>query len=572
MSRAAKLAWMLAICTLSAAGCASPGKLFNSDDGDMAPALLRPAVAPADRSDLESPLPKPQTADADPRSALPKPAATPKIEFVAPAIAAHYEAPVAPDFAAQEHELPLDDPPVDFEILPLPEGTRENASAISLEDIILSVQQSFPLLHAALLEYQIAEGQQTAAWGEFDRDFKADSISQPLGFYKNYRNRLKLGQPTFNGGEVFAQYRIGRGLFEPWYEERLTNEAGEFKVGLTAALLKNRHIDERRAALFQADVDLANVDPFVRAQVLEFVRLASNVYWEWVAARQAVEAQRELLELATQRVGQIEERVKAGDLEEIAGIDNERLIADREAKLIAAQRKLQQASIKLSLFWRNELGKTIVPTAEQAPTEFPAHHPPDEAETPAMVAQAIEARPEMNSLTLQLQRVEIELAAAENKLLPKLDARLEASKDVGGASSMKRDKTPFVLEAGVFGEVPLQRREARGKIRAAQGKLAQIEAKRQMTADKIAVEVQDALSAMSRAAERIQRAEKGLSLAQQSLEFGRDAFEAGDIDVIVLNIREEAVNTAQLTLIQAQADFFIALANFNAALALDPLH
>ena len=57
----------------------------------------------------------------------------------------------------------------------------------------------------------------------------------------------------------------------------------------------------------------------------------------------------------------------------------------------------------------------------------------------------------------------MELEEAENLLLPRFDARLEASKDVGGPADEKGDKTPFELEAGLWSQVPLKRRQARGK-------------------------------------------------------------------------------------------------------------
>ena len=60
--------------------------------------------------------------------------------------------------------------------------------------------------------------------------------------------------------------------------------------------------------------------------------------------------------LVADRVQQIEQRVQSVDLERIARIDNERLIASREAKVIDAERKLQMATIKLSLFMRTPEG------------------------------------------------------------------------------------------------------------------------------------------------------------------------------------------------------------------------
>ncbi len=457
------------------------------------------------------------------------------------------------------------------ELLPAPTGTPDAMRSLTLHDVILSVSQSYPLLRAAMLEYDVAEGKQLAAEGAFDLALKTANASTPMGFYQTYRNSVKLEQPTFYGGAVFGEYRIGRGDFEPWYGNRQTNDGGEFKLGFQASLLKNRQIDDRRADILQAGLDWQAVDPLVRSQVLDFVRLASQTYWSWTAAGQAVEAQERLLRLATERAGQIEERVKAGDLEEIARIDNERLIASREAKLIEAQRKLQTAAIKLSLFWRDAGGEPIVPSAGQAPDDFPTHETPNVDQLEVLIDEALRIRPDINEIDLLRRKVEIELAEAENKLLPKLDARIEASKDVVVAEQLQGRQN--AVQAG---SRPVRRSAAAAPRSAWQDsrrprQAAQINAKRQFVVDKITTQVQDAVNGMDTAAQRIARAKTNLRLAERSLELGREAFNAGDTDVIVLNIREQAVADARLSLIEAQADYFTAQADFQAALGADPM-
>ncbi|MEM9658584.1 MAG: TolC family protein, partial [Planctomycetota bacterium] len=196
------------------------------------------------------------------------------------------------------------------EALPTPEALR-------LSDVIESVQWTYPPLAEAAAERQIAAGKQLSAHGAFDLMAKAFSISMPEGFYKNYRNGASLEQPTFQGGYLYGGYKIGDGFFQPWFGERETNEGGEFALGFGAPILKNRDIDERRSDLFQANLTRQAVEPFVRTQLLEFVRIASQFYWSWVASGQALDAQRELLENAEDRVEQIEIRVEEGDIGEI---------------------------------------------------------------------------------------------------------------------------------------------------------------------------------------------------------------------------------------------------------------
>ena len=455
--------------------------------------------------------------------------------------------------------------------LPVTVPTTEPAIPIQLADVLQSVAQHYPLLESVMAERQIARGKEVSAWGEFDLGMKAYSVAAPLGYYETYRSAITFDQPIFDGGYVYSGYKMGRGNFEPWYKERETNEGGEFAAGLGVPLWQNRTIDKRRSAVWQASLARQAVEPAVQAQWLDFSRGAAQAYWSWVAAGRALAAQEFLLSLARERADQVEARVQSGDLEPIARIDNQRLIAGRETKRVESQRKFQEASIKLSLFYRDAAGRPVRPGTERLPAEFPALPVPDPDQLLADQNAALAARPELRELDLVMRQVRVELEQARNQLQPKLDATLGAAQDVGGKANYYGDKSPFQLEAGLVGEVPLQRREARGKIQAATGKLAQLQAKREFVVDKTTAAVQDAYSALLASAERSQLARRNVELARQSLELGRMSFAAGDVDLIVLNIYEQAVTDAELIEIAARADFFGAMADYDAILARDPV-
>jgi outer membrane protein TolC len=453
------------------------------------------------------------------------------------------------------------------EIMPGVEAAPLNQRVVTLEDVLSSVENHFPLLIAAAAEQQVADGKLLAAQGAFDLQARASTINQPLGFYQNYRAGALLSQPLYDsGGYLYGGYKLGRGDFPTWYKDRQTDGNGEYAVGFGLPLLQNRQIDKRRAELFQADLNSQAVEPMVRTQLIFFSRDAAHAYWYWVALGQTMQVARNQLQLAEARVQQIALRVEKGDLPEIATIDNDRFIAARQTKLIEANRKFQAASIKLSLFLRTPDGQPFLPGASQLPADFPTVVDFTEANFDGDLAEAIAARPEIRELDFELEKVNVDLAAAENQMLPKLDAIVEASKDTGTPASFIEDKTPFEMEAGLLAEVPLQRREARGKFRAAQGKQAQLMAKREFIVNKITTGLQDAYSAILNAHDRFEQARINKNLAIRSLEIGRQQFQAGDIDLIVLNIYEQAEAEAELQVIDAEAEYFSALADYHAAI------
>lgn len=488
---------------------------------------------------------------------------------VSPAVATQ-DAAVVPA-AHQAEELPsvaIINPAAEI-IAPLPpvDGAPAAEEAVTLADVVSSVYSSYPALDAAARERQIAAGKELAQWGAFDSIIVADALTEPLGFYENYRYDLGVKQYNWGGSQTFAGYRLGRGSFEPWYLERETNRGGEFKTGVLVPFLRNRDIDKRRAAVFKAQLDRAAAEPLLQLEVIDAVRTASLAYWDWVAAGRKASIARELEQLAVERQEGLEKRAARGDLPGIALVDNERLIVSRRAKLIEAEQKLNLAAIKLSIFLRDFTGTPLLATTAQLPTEFPPASPPHESTTELSVPQALARRPELWLLQLEAERAEVEIRQASNLALPAVDGVVAGSQDVGEPTSDKRDKSQFELEAGVQLEVSLQRRTALGKLRAAQGKLAQIVAKRRLSEQKIVAQVQGAGTALAAAYAGLQQATRNVELARQMEDAERTKFERGDSDLLLVNLREQATADAAVLAVDAAANYFMAQAQLHAASA-----
>ncbi len=466
-----------------------------------------------------------------------------------------------------DNQLPVELPlPADAEELaPAP----QSSTVLQLEDVIDSVYTSYPLLTVAFLSQTVADGDLLSTNGAFDLKLKGGGTSGPLGFYKTNRFGAGVSQPLFSGGELFGGYKVGRGNFQPWFKERQTDDGGEFSVGIAIPLSQNRQIDARRAALYRATYGREAVQPNIQSQLVEFVWESSYAYWKWVAAGRNYQIAESLLEIAQQRNDGLSMRVEEGDLAPIALTDNQRLIVSRQASLIDARRKLQQAAIKLSLFLRTPDGQPIIPSEDQLPAGFPEATSVNPEQMHNDIQLAMANRPELVSLELLKKQLDVDLTQARNLYLPEVNAMLFASKDTGAAASSLGDKTPFELEASLQLSVPLQRRKALGKIQAIEGKLSQLSVKIGFTQDKIATDVQGVYAAMLAAYERITKARESLEYARTMEQAERRKFELGDSDLLLINLREKATADAAKTVLQAMLDYYQAQADYRAAMALD---
>lgn len=346
--------------------------------------------------------------------------------------------------------------------------------AVQFDAAIKSVYRSYPMLESALLGRNVAWGQQVGASGAFDLKLKGASENGPQGFYQTYRQSIGVIQPTYWGGEVFAGYRVGRGDFQPWYQERQTNDAGEFKAGVQIPLARNRDIDARRAELWKAGYGRSLAEPDIQAQLIGFVQDAFYAYWDWVAAGENHRIAKRILALAEERTARIEEQVKAGFVDPPELTDNLRLVAIRQAKVADTRRKIEQTAAKLSVYRRDAQGNSIVATEDQLPG-FPETVVVED-DLGSDIQLALSQRPELRMLDLMRQQVQVDYSEATNQLQPELNAVLWGSQDIGEPTSSKRDKSPFESEASVYLDVPIQRRKALGKMTETQSKIAQLSA------------------------------------------------------------------------------------------------
>lgn len=443
-------------------------------------------------------------------------------------------------------------------------------SKLSVADVVASLYRCYPEIIRAREEFRRTDGELLSTWGEFDLKLKGYTLNEPTGVYENHRHHIGLARRTWWGGYLSAGYRIGRGDFQPWYKERETDKGGEFKLGWVQPLLRGKAIDPQRVALFQASLARQASEPFVQQAILDSARTASETYWKWVMAGNVLRGQRELLTLAETRGKQFEEGLEAGKFAEIDVILNQQLIAERRVKVLESQRKFQAAGFKLALYLRDDACQPMLAAEQWLPTRFPLTARP-EGDLQEDISAALVQRPEPRMLQIEMQQVRLDLQLACNDLLPAVDFVAEASQDVGIPASSSDDKGEFLLVVGLQGEVPIQRRKARGKIQSSNAKISQLQQKLVLQRNKIEAELRTAYNALVLSSDVVDQAEISLRAAIESLSRYRFAYNQGKIDLIYLNLLETKANETEIKLIEAQANWFIALAQMQAALGLDPL-
>lgn len=435
------------------------------------------------------------------------------------------------------------------------------AADLTLQEVLDSSALHAPQILEAMARQRQADARALTAEGQFDLIFDADAQARPLGYYDGSFADLRATRPLqTNGGNLYAGYRLSTGAFPTYEGKSITNELGEVRVGAVFSLLRDRLIDERRGRreLAESDVEIAALDREMVAIGVQ--RRAVEAYQQWVAAGLRVRAFRELYELAEQRQSSIERQIELGARPAILGVENRQNIVRRKALLVRAEQDLQLQANALSLFLRDPLGRPLVPGANRLPARMPETLVPRLVDT----ANAIAGRPDLRALLARIEQNGIRTRMAENELRPRLDLRVEASKDIGRGSPVREPAE------GMFGlrfSVPLEQRAAKGRIAEVAAEQDALSLRLRLLEEQVGVEIANLRTQMDGAGRLAALATDEAALARRMADAERRRFSLGASDFLVVNLREEALADATVREIDAHYRHAAATAELVAAQA-----
>ncbi len=447
-------------------------------------------------------------------------------------------------------------------LLLLVSGSAYAQAPLDVTEVLVSVDRAFPLIDAARREQDLAAGAAVEARGAFDLKVKAQGETLQ-SYYDNDRFKATVEQPVAPLGlTFFGGYRVGRGEFAGYDAKTLTLDNGEFSAGLNLPLLRDRSVDARRAGLRVTDIGVNIATQTVAKARLSYFKDAVKQYWDWVAAGRQLTVARGLLDLAERRDVDLASAVELGQLAPVERTDNVRAILQRRSALVTAQRIVEATAITLSLYYRGPDGAPLRPAVDRVPAALPEPRPVTPEDEDRAIDEALTRRPEVVSLRFKRSQQEVETGLAGNALLPSLNLFADLSRDYGEGPITRRGNE---LAAGLFFELPLQRRKASGKLVQAQAKLAGIDAELRFVQDRVRADVQDAASALRATYAAVELVRQELAVARELEALERDRFQLGDSTQFLVNLRELNTADAAFREIKALADYQKALAEFEAA-------
>lgn len=341
---------------------------------------------------------------------------------------------------------------------------------LSYQEVMGLVKSHHPFAFVADQYPELRAGELLQARGAFD-PVLSSSYDQKDFDTKNYWQlwETKLKVPTWYGISAQAGYELYRGTFlDP---SRNNPDMGLPSAGLEVSLARGLLMDERRAALRQAQWMRKVGEEERRQKWNELLLKAGSAYWDWAFTFRTKEVLETAVEAGVRQMDAARISYQQGDRPAIDTLDALLLLQDRQARLAEALWELEQARLNLSNFlWQDglvpmEIQDSIVP--EPILDALPQLSLTGDS-IALMQADIRTLNPALAQLGYEVEVLAIEKKLRQNDLLPVLNASY---------NFLYNEDTPVYFtdnyKFGIQFYMPIMLRKERGKLKAVKAKLQQ---------------------------------------------------------------------------------------------------
>jgi len=435
-------------------------------------------------------------------------------------------------------------------------------SELSFEKFLKLVQKNHPQIMQAQIKRNLARAKHLEAKGAFDpslnsknsyniynsssapgKEQEAFTSNNSLDILSRYGAKLSLGakfaqgdiktplSPTGSGGEYFLEAQIPL---------------------LRDAIYNSKNIKEKSAALNEAIADLE-----LYQKKIEILQKATEAYWKWYANFQILEVEKHLIDLIEEQKKFITLQIELGNLAPLTLVEIDTELQRRLLKRASAERKYQEASLKLAQhLWLNSakplgLIEQIPQINEPIKTELSLE------EINNAKLNALSLRPEFKAIGLSKDIAILERKFAKNQILPALDLFMNQGVETGDNSIGP------TTSAGLNLSIPLRVRTAQGLKRQAELNIQSLNLASRELLQNVILQIENASSELEISKQKVKFAKQNLISANQLFEGEAEKFKLGDSTLFLLIRRQRNMAEANIKYHKAFSKYKIAEQSFE---------
>jgi len=350
-----------------------------------------------------------------------------------------------------------------------------------------------------------------------------------------------------------------------------------FTLGVNQPLLTGRGALPNKRFMMVAANNLRTSDEILRMQVTAAVVQVENAYWNLAAAREAILAAEQALQVAERLDSDTKSRLQVGT---VAGIElaiTGSAVATAKRDLIVAQANFQLQETQ----FKKLLSKRIDPELDAAGVETIDDLPlPNEQDLPELntaLAAAIENRPELRISEQDLANQDISARFTHNGLLPNVSvfslfagaglAGDNAKVTTGAGKSLFQDFSAEYPEyaSGMSLVIPIRNRSAQADNLRARLEQQQLEVGSERLKQQVELEVRQAMVNLTQGKAEVEAANEALKLAGQVVDAEQAKLESGVSTTYNVVLRERDLSSAREAQIAATVAYAKALVDIHRA-------
>ena len=405
----------------------------------------------------------------------------------------------------------------------------------------------------------------------------------------NHRYSIGYGQTFHTGTRVDIDFFMNRKSDNNQFNTFNPSYSGVLTYQVTQPLLRNygRSINDSSIRIARNNRNLSGVD--FEIQMIDLVTGAQNLYWDLVYQREDIKVRKQSLNLAEKTLSDNKRQVQIGTMAPIDVVQAEAAVAQRQEQMVTTSYVADQMQDRVKRLMTNLPDPALI-LAQLSPID-PAPKPRADDVMPLedAIKYALESRPELRAIEMQLQNSEIELKYNKNQLLPSLNVSAGYTQSgIGGVQTIRSElggeQVVSVIHGGLsdafsqlFGynytgysagfnlSIPLSNKSVRAEYSKVLTDKQALSAKRNKLVQEIALDVRNANSQVEMNRARITAAFKALELANMQLEAEQKKFQLGTSQLRFVLQEQQNVTAAQTSQVQALVNYAKSLVDYDRA-------
>ena len=355
---------------------------------------------------------------------------------------------------------------------------------------------------------------------------------------------------------------------------------------LTQPLLRNFGLFPNRAPIFIAQGNLKQARANFTAEVNSVILQVIQDYWTVVLARENLDVQRKSLDEAQKSYDHDKKALSLGALPPLDIYRSESQVASRRVGVIAAEYSLKQFADT----FRRDIGADLDPNLRALDLDL-TDQPGPAGELPSVdiataLTRALANRPEFEVVREQLASDELAIRLAHNNLKPDLELSAFYSGNGVAGNQFNLNTTPpqqtsstgfsdsfsqtFHFTYPTYGaslslNLPVRRHSAQATLADALVSRSRDQYQQRRTNQSISLEVANAVHSLEQTKLSMEAAKIAKDLAEETLHADERKYELGAETVFFVLDAQNQLTQAEQSLIQAQVNYQLAVAQLDHA-------